>query len=159
MKICPTSVFYATLLSVMAATAAFADEVLPPYLQDRGEGMTTSLFGTYVRGGEWLVYPFYEYVRDEEDYNGEDLGTSDDDEDFVGKLDIHQALFWVSYGITDDVAIELEPVLYEKHILYRASNDTSSGIPDHVDESKTFLSLEGRVIWRALREPATRQEL
>ena len=41
------------------------------YLHDRGEGVTTSLFGTYVRGGEWLVYPFYEYARnDEEEYHG-----------------------------------------------------------------------------------------
>ena len=147
------------LLYGTTASPALADEALPDYLHDRGDGVTTSLFGTYVRGGEWLVYPFYEYVRDHEEYTGEDLGISDDDEDYIGRLDIHQALLWVSYGITDDIAVELEPVVYEKHILHQAANDTSSGIAGHFDESQTFLSLEGRVIWRALRETATRPEV
>src|SRR5438034_3302288 len=37
-----------------------------PYLADRGDGIHTSLFGTYVRKHELLVYLFYEYTRSEE---------------------------------------------------------------------------------------------
>src|SRR5881397_2855737 len=36
---------------------------LPPYLADRGRGIATSQFGTYVGKGEWLIYTFYEYTR------------------------------------------------------------------------------------------------
>ncbi|HEY1306939.1 MAG TPA: hypothetical protein VGF24_25470 [Vicinamibacterales bacterium] len=32
----------------------------PPHLRDRGTGVATSMFGTYVRNGEWLFYPFME---------------------------------------------------------------------------------------------------
>ena len=35
-----------------------------PHRTDRGTGVPTSMFGTYVRGGEWLVYPFVEHYRD-----------------------------------------------------------------------------------------------
>ena len=35
-----------------------AEPVTPMYLRDRGEGVATSMFGTYIRRGEWIVYPF-----------------------------------------------------------------------------------------------------
>jgi hypothetical protein len=37
------------------------DPPRPTYLEDRGTGIPTSMFGTYVRRGELLVYPFFEY--------------------------------------------------------------------------------------------------
>ena len=40
---------------------SFAQEEIPVYLIDRGTGIPMSIFGTYVRDGELLVYPFYEY--------------------------------------------------------------------------------------------------
>jgi hypothetical protein len=33
----------------------------PEWLRDRGEGLPTSMFGTYIRKGEFLLYPFFEY--------------------------------------------------------------------------------------------------
>ena len=27
-----------------------------PFLHDRGTGIPTSMFGTYIRGGEWIVW-------------------------------------------------------------------------------------------------------
>src|SRR2546425_11800962 len=54
-------------LALPARVDASTDEQnpsgLPPYLADRGRGMATSQFGTYVRKGEWLVYAFHEYTR------------------------------------------------------------------------------------------------
>ena len=41
-----------------------AEEELPFYLKDRGTGIATSMFGTYVRSGGLLLYPFIEYYRD-----------------------------------------------------------------------------------------------
>ena len=40
------------------------DPPLPVYLRDRGTGVSTSMFGTYVRRRELLVYPFFEYYLD-----------------------------------------------------------------------------------------------
>ena len=63
----------ATLL--LPTTVQASDEQLPSYLRDRGTGIATSLFGTYVRKGELLVYPFYEYTRNEDqEYSPNELG-------------------------------------------------------------------------------------
>ena len=40
---------------------------------DRGPGVPSSMFGTYIEGGQLLVYPFFEYYRDEDfEYMPED---------------------------------------------------------------------------------------
>ena len=67
-----TVVLLAMLASVAPVSAGQLgpDPSNPIYLQDRGAGVSTSMFGTYVRKGELIVYPFYEYYRDD------DLGTS-----------------------------------------------------------------------------------
>lgn len=53
-------IFLCTCLIPMMVSA----EDLPFYLKDRGTGIPTSMFGTYVRKEEVLVYPFYEYYYD-----------------------------------------------------------------------------------------------
>ena len=66
------------LLLAHAAYLAAAepnDEPTPGFLRDRGSGVQTSLFGTYVREGELLIYPFYEYeTNDAEEYHPSELG-------------------------------------------------------------------------------------
>ena len=37
---------------------------LPFYLSDRAGGTPTSMFGTYIRKGELVLYPFFEYYLD-----------------------------------------------------------------------------------------------
>jgi hypothetical protein len=49
------------LLSLPVRTLA---QDLPYYLYDRGTGIPVSQFGTYIRAGEFLIYPFYEYYYD-----------------------------------------------------------------------------------------------
>jgi len=150
------------LLFALAAPVpwAAAEDALPVYLQDRGEGVTTSLFGTYVRGGELLVYPFYEfYSFSDEPYSGEDLEISDDEEEYSGRLRAHEAILFFAYGITDDLAIELESKLYEKASLKRASNDMTSGLTDKFSESQSFGALQAQLRWRVLRETENRPEV
>ncbi len=66
-------IFLFTFLSHTPAT--FAQEKLPVYLQDRGSGIPTSMFGTYVRPGELLVYPFIEFYMDSDaEYSPDELG-------------------------------------------------------------------------------------
>ena len=74
---------HAALFVVLSAavTPAFAgqlgpDKTNPVYLQDRGTGVSTSMFGTYVRKNELIVYPFFEYYRDSDfEYKPEELGA------------------------------------------------------------------------------------
>src|SRR4030095_2753557 len=47
------------VLALLAPTAVSAQD----RRADRGEGIPTSLFGTYIAGGDVLVYPFYEYTK------------------------------------------------------------------------------------------------
>lgn len=35
-----------------------SSEELPRYLRDRGTGVATSMFGTFIEPGQFLFYPF-----------------------------------------------------------------------------------------------------
>ena len=83
-------------------------EHLPSYLRDRGEGIPTSMAGTYVQKGQLLVYPFFEYYRDHDyEYAPNELGGTLD-EDFLGNYEGFEGLLYFSYGISDRWMIELE---------------------------------------------------
>jgi hypothetical protein len=83
---------------VGAEPTAAQDIDLPVYQQDRGTGIRTSLFASYVREGELLVYPFYEYYHDS--------GSE-------GRYRAHEGLIFISYGITDWLAVEFEAALID----------------------------------------------
>src|SRR3990172_3024064 len=73
---------------------------LPAYLSDRGDGIPTSLFGTYIREKEFLFYPFYEYTRTGKfEYEPSELGFAGNGE-FQGKLEEHEALVFFAYAFT-----------------------------------------------------------
>src|SRR3989442_4565460 len=85
-----------------------------PYLADRGDGIHTSLFGTYVRRNELLVYLFYEYTRNRDaEYKPSELGFGLD-RDFRAKREDHEALIFAAYGITDSLAVEFESAVYTR---------------------------------------------
>lgn len=130
---------------------------LPPYLRDRGTGVYTSLFGTYVRRGELLFYPFYEYVvNNEDEYHGSELGYNGDT-DYLGKVEEHEYLLFFGYGITEDLALELEGAVYTTKTLTRADDDFESGLPDELTESGLG-DVESQLRWRIARETETRPE-
>jgi len=155
MKLVSCSFLMAALLLPAQTTADPAP--LPDYLRDRGTGVTTSLFGTYVREGEWLLYPFYEYVRtDGEEYHGSELGYTGDI-DYLGKAEEHEAVVFLACGLTSDLAFEFEAELYVDKTLEKASDDTTSGIPERIHESGLG-EVELQLRWRFARETATRPE-
>jgi hypothetical protein len=80
--------------------AANAEEALPVYLHDRGAGIHTSMFGTYIGKGEWVVYPFFELYRDDNmEYSPNDFGYGLD-QDFRGKFRASEGLLFVGYGLS-----------------------------------------------------------
>src|SRR4030065_1864793 len=79
---------------------------LPAYLSDRGDGIPTSLFGTYIREKEFLFYPFYEYTRTPNfEYEPTELGFTGNKEFEGGKLVEREALVFFAYAFTDSLAI------------------------------------------------------
>lgn len=129
----------------------------PAYLKDRGPGVPTSMFGTYVRQRELLVYPFYEHYRDENlEYAPEELGYGLD-QDLRGRYRANEVLLFVGYGVTDWLALELEAAFYIKASLETAPEDPS-GVPDKIEEEGTG-DVEGQVRARLMRETPGRPEL
>lgn len=128
----------------------------PPYLADRGPGIPTSLFGTYIRGGELLFYPFYEYTRNnEEEYKPSELGF-EGELDYMGEGVEHELLLFFAYGFSDSLAVELEAAVWSKATLDKAPEDPS-GVPARIEESGLG-DVESQLRWRWSEETATRPE-
>jgi hypothetical protein len=72
------------MLALGGAAAARGQAVDTTSFQWRGSGQPTSMFGTYIRKGELLIYPFFEYYRDHNfEYKPAELGYGLD-RDFRG---------------------------------------------------------------------------
>lgn len=125
-------------------------------LRDRGSGIPTSMFGTYVRPGELLVYPFFEYYRDANaEYSPNEMGYGLD-QDFRGRYRASERLIFMSYGISRRVAAEFEAA----NITARQDKapDDPSGMPTTIRESGLG-DVEGELRWRWNDESAHRPEL
>ena len=148
------SLLAAVAIAALGTQAAGAQD-LPPHLRDRGTGVATSMFGTYVRQGELLVYPFIEWYADHDlEYKPSELGFGLDT-DYRGRYRATEGLLFLSYGITDDLAIELEAAVISAE-QRKAPNDTSA-MPARVRESGLG-DVEGQIRWRFLRETVSRPE-
>ena len=151
--------FGALALAFLLAAAAVAlpSEDLPIYLRDRGTGVPTSLVGTYVRGGELLVYPFYEYtVNKDQEYKPAELGYGVE-HDYTAKRTDHEALLFLAYGITKDIGVEFESALWTTSTQHKASADTSA-MPSRLKESG-FGDTQAEIRWRWVTETPNRPEL
>jgi hypothetical protein len=140
----------------VATTGASFSDNLPTYLRDRGTGVATSLFGTYVRKGELLAYPFYEYTRNkDQEYAPNELGFAGG-QDYRGGSTEHEGLIFLAYGISENVALELESALYSSATLRKAPGDTSA-VPTRLKESG-FGDTQAEIRWRWWKENEHRPE-
>jgi hypothetical protein len=122
---------------------------LPAYLRDRGTGVPTSMFGTYVRKGELLVYPFFEGYHDSDlEYTPAELGFNGDTE-YRGRYRAAEGLIFLGYGITNNLAVEFEAAVISAS-LRKAATDTSAA-PSTVRESGLG-DVEMQVRWRFVEE-------
>ncbi len=145
------------LIAVMlsASTAAHA-QVSFDRARDRGPGIATSLFGTYIQPGELLVYPFFEYYRDNNlEYEPFDFGHIDTTE-HRGRYRAKEGLIFVGYGISERLAVEFEMAGISA-TLDKSPLDTST-LPARVEESGLG-DVEAQLRWRWRRETDTRPEL
>jgi len=141
---------------LLAAPAVSIAEELPSYLADRGRGVPTSLFGTYIEEGELVVYPMYEYYSDkDEEYQPNEFGINDGT-DYFAETTENEFLIFLGYGLTEDIILEFEAAVYTSKEFDRDSDDLS-GTPDKIEESGLG-DVEGQVRWRWNRETESKPE-
>jgi hypothetical protein len=134
-----------------------AEPPLPFYLADRGYGLPTSLFGTYISGHEFIVYPFYEYTKTTGfEYKPSELGYPGDT-DYLGTTVEQEYLLFLGYGFTDGLAVELEVALYTTTSFDKAGDDPSS-VPAQIDESGLG-DVDMQLRWRWAAETEHRPEM
>ncbi len=148
----------AGILAFGASVAWAEDAATPaePYLRDRGPGIASSMFGTYISPGEVIIYPYVEYYRDKDyEYAPIELGGTLD-RDFRGKYRATEALLFFGYGVSDRLALEFEAAIIEAQLDRDPTDD--SGTPDRIEESGLG-DVEGQIRWRWSAESATRPEI
>jgi hypothetical protein len=146
----------AVAVSATAVAQSGAQEPPTERYRDREDAVPTSIFGTYVRPGEFLVYPFFEYYRDGNfEYEPGELGSEGATE-FRGRYRASEGLIFVAYGLTDRVAFELEAATIAAS-LEKSPLDTSS-LPARIEESGLG-DVETQLRWRWRKESDARPEL
>jgi len=107
------------------------------------------MFGTYVRKGEVLVYPFYEYYYDNNyEYKPLELGFGLD-QDFRGRYRASEGLLFVAYGLTDNLALEAEAAVITAS-LYKSPDDPSALPPKYKESGQG--DIQAQLDWRWLKE-------
>jgi hypothetical protein len=147
------AVLTACAVGLWQPPAAISQESLPFYLKDRGPGIHTSMFGTYVQKGEWVVYPFFEYYLDNTlEYSPNEFGFSLD-QDFLGKYRASEGLLFIGYGLTDRLVFEVEAAMI--HASLERSPDDLSGMPDKITE-KGLGDMQIQLDWMWSKETESR---
>jgi hypothetical protein len=153
-----SAVALAIACAFVPAPRALVAQEPPSYLRDRGAGIRTSVLGTYVRQGELLVYPFFEWYADHNlEYKPSELGYGPSQVDYRGRFRASEGIVFFGYGVSRDVALEFEAAVISAE-LRTAANDPSPAKPARVRESGLG-DVEGQVRWRFQRETTTRPEL
>ena len=140
-------------VAVLLAISALAQS--PAYLQDRGPGIPTSMFGTYVQRHELLVYPFLEYTVQNLEYKPSEMGYGVN-EDFRGRFRQTEALIFLGYGVSDRLALEFEAAVTSATL--RKSSLDPSGLPSSVHEAGLG-DTQVQANWRWSFETASRPEV
>lgn len=144
--------------ALLGGCVAYEDTAgLPAYQRDRGTGAPTSMFGTYCRKGELLVYPFFEYyINRDQEYSPNEFGYVLD-QDFTAKYKASETLLFLAYGITEDVNVEFEAALHIKATQWKAAGDPTA-MPNELTESG-FGDTQMEVNWRWREETDARPEV
>lgn len=124
--------------------------------RDRGTGIATSMFGTYIEPGQILFYPFVEYYHDNDaEYSPAELGYGLD-QDFRGEYRAIEGLIFLAYGVSDRLAVELEAAVISAR--QDRSPEDPTAMPQRLEESGLG-DVEGQLRWRWQRETDGRPEL
>jgi hypothetical protein len=144
------------LASVILAEAPALAQEPPDRTRDRGPGVPLSIFGTYIGAGELVVYPFYEYYRDNDyEYEAAELGYGGDVTEFRGRFRGHESLIFLGYGISENVAVEFEAAVMSASL--EKSPQDLTVLPRRLHQSGLG-DVESQIRWRWKKENDTRPE-
>lgn len=154
-KVTLFSVIMMAGLLLYNSSPLFAQKELPHFLKDRGTGISTSMFGTYINKGEFIFYPYYEFYYDQDaEYAPQEFGYTLD-EDFRGRYRAHEGLIFLGYGVSDRLAFEFEAAVITA--TQHKSKDDPSDMPDKLKESGLG-DVESQLRWRWSKETMSRPE-
>jgi hypothetical protein len=155
--LCLAVVFAAAVAAVGQEPAPASESTsLPVYLKDRGTGVATSMFGTYIRRGEVILYPYWEYYLDNNrQYSPSEFNLADT-RDFRGRYRESEGLFFVAYGLTENLAFQAE-IAAARASLEKSAADLSA-LPRR-SEASGLTSIETQLRWRMRKEDERRPEL
>jgi hypothetical protein len=136
------------VLLVGASRPMEAQESLPAWLKDRGDAISASMAATYIHPGELVVFPFFEYLRDNNrEYQPKEFGLGPEI-DFRGKFHSTAEQIFLGYGVNDWLALEFEMA----HISAELTKSPSDNfLPDTIKESG-LADIEAQVRARVSRE-------
>lgn len=141
---------------IVGMETACAQDELPQFLGDRGTGVPSSMFGTYIEKKQLLLYFYYEYYYDTDmEYEPAEFGYELALE-HKAKYTAHEGLIFLGYGITDRLAFELEAAVISARLEKGA--DDPSNMPDVLEESGLG-DVESQLRWRWFEENEKRPEL
>ena len=115
----------ALLIGLGAAPLAAQQDTLQPPQRDRGPGVRTSEFQTYIQRGQFFVIPSASYVKDHNlEYSSLnwDVGTQTD---LIGSFHSSSGQLFLAYGVTEWLAFEVEASYLDAHF-ERSPQDTTS---------------------------------
>lgn len=142
------------LMQLFLAASAFSQQT-KPFLKDRGPGIPTSMWGTYISKGEIILYPFYEYYYDKNaEYKPSDFGH-DVAIDYRGLYKAHEGLIYAGFGISHSLMFEMETSVISAR-QYKSADDNST-MPAYYEESGIG-DIECQVRWRYFTETVNRPE-
>ncbi len=147
---------YALATSLFISGMSAAAQQPPDYLRDRGRGIATSMFGSYVARGELLVYPFFEYTTQDLEYKPAELGYGLD-QDFRGSYRETESQLFLAYGVSDRLAFELEGAFNTTATLHKSAGDPS-GMPATLHESGLG-DVQAEARWRWASETRSGPEI
>ncbi len=143
-------------LVINSASQEIPDPDAFDFFRDRGDGIQTSLFGTYIEKKDFIIYPFYEYyIEKDTEYNPGKLGYNLNQTQ-QGKFSAHEELVYLAYGINDWLMFEVEASIIQAK-LEKSSTDLSI-MPSSFKESG-IENIEGQFRWRYNRESSRRPEV
>ena len=151
---------YAVVLAITMTTVAQQQDSVPPHLRDRGRGVRSSEFQTFIQRHQLLLLPSSAHIRDHNlEYNPLDWGYGNQT-DLRGKFRSSSAQLLIAYGVTDWLAFELEGS-YVSARFERSPRDTTatpalireSGVGDFAGHARLrFAQERGRrpEVWGSL---------
>ena len=149
-RVAAPSVAAALLWCTLPVAAAGQSSDRPAHLRDRGPGVRTSVFSTYLPPHRWLVLPSVAYTSDHNlEYRPASLGFGSQQEDLRGKFHSSEAQLFVAYGVTDWLAFEVEASYIDARFTKSAS-DTSAppaqiaewGVADYAAQARLRIARE-----------------